>query len=159
MWAEAGMAGTVLAVEGKAGKDIADGEPDREPDRERDRDPDREPDRDPDSTGDPGVDLSRRAALAALAKYSAAVGGSAVTIVSADGLVSAASAYPDYLSDYCHRYPDAQICSDDFWDWWDNWWNRGGGGGGAGGAGGGGGGAGGGGGGPGRGGGRGRIQF
>lgn len=36
---------------------------------------------------------SRREALAALAKYSAAVGGAAVTIVSADGLVSAASAY------------------------------------------------------------------
>lgn len=64
------------------------------------------------------VKYSRREALAAMVKYSAAVGGAASTIVTADGLVSAASAYPEWLSDFCHRKPDHWLCT---WEGWDNW--------------------------------------
>jgi len=39
------------------------------------------------------LDYSRREAVKALAKYSAAVGGAAAVVVTADGLVSEASAY------------------------------------------------------------------
>lgn len=39
------------------------------------------------------LDYSRREAVLALAKYSAAVGGAAAVVVTADGLVSEASAY------------------------------------------------------------------
>lgn len=62
---------------------------------------------------------TRREALAAMAKYSAAVGGAASTIVSADGLVSAASAYPAWLSDFCARRPDHWMCTWEGWDYWD----------------------------------------
>lgn len=64
---------------------------------------------------------TRREALAAMAKYSAAVGGSAATIVTADGLVSAASAYPEWLSDFCQRRPGHWLCT---WDGWDDWENN-----------------------------------
>lgn len=67
-----------------------------------------------------GVDkpYSRREALTALAKYSVALGGSATTIVTAEGLVSAASAYPDWLRDFCQANPGHWICT---WDGWDRW--------------------------------------
>ncbi len=60
----------------------------------------------------PGKAYTRREALAAMAKYSAAVGGSAVTIVTAEGLVSAASAYPpdDALIRFCIRNPTHRKC-------------------------------------------------
>jgi len=61
---------------------------------------------------------TRREALAAMVKYSAAVGGTAATIVTADGLVSAASAYPPWLSNFCRRHPDHWLCT---WDGWDTW--------------------------------------
>ena len=66
---------------------------------------------------------TRREALAALARYSTAL-GAATTIVTADGLVSAASAYswPSWLNDFCRRRPNSRICT---WDGWDDW-NRGG---------------------------------
>ena len=57
---------------------------------------------------------TRREALAAMMKYSAAVGGSAATIVSAEGLVSAASAYgtaADRLARFCRRKPDHKKCT------------------------------------------------
>ena len=57
---------------------------------------------------------TRREALAAMMKYSAAVGGSAATIVSAEGLVSAASACQsaaDRLERFCQRKPDHKKCS------------------------------------------------
>ena len=60
---------------------------------------------------------TRREALAAIAKYSAVVGGSAATIVTADGLVSAASAYPAWLSDFCRRRPNHWLCT---WDGWES---------------------------------------
>lgn len=59
---------------------------------------------------------TRREALAAIAKYSAVVGGSAATIVTADGLVSAASAYPPWLANFCRRRPDHWLCT---WEGWD----------------------------------------
>lgn len=61
---------------------------------------------------------TRREALAALAKYSATVGGAAATIVTADGLVSAASAYPPWLQNFCRRRPNHWLCT---WEGWDNW--------------------------------------
>lgn len=66
------------------------------------------------------VTYTRREALAAMAKYSAAVGGSAATIVTADGLVSAASAYPPWLSDFCRRRPNHWLCTWEGWDTWDS---------------------------------------
>lgn len=57
---------------------------------------------------------TRREVLAAMAKYSAAVGGTAATIVTAEGLVSAASAYgtaADRLERFCQRKPDHKKCS------------------------------------------------
>ena len=77
-------------------------------------------DRKQDGQADP-VDkatYTRREALAAIAKYSAAVGGSAATIVTAEGLVSAASAYPAWLSDFCRRRPNHWLCT---WEGWDRW--------------------------------------
>ena len=69
-----------------------------------------------DVTGEPPeVTYTRREALAAMARYSAAVGGTAATIVTADGLVSAASAYPPWLSDFCRRRPTHWLCT---WDGW-----------------------------------------
>lgn len=62
------------------------------------------------------VRYTRREALAAMAKYSAAVGGAATSVVTADGLVSAASAYPAWLSGFCQRYPNHWICT---WEGWD----------------------------------------
>lgn len=55
---------------------------------------------------------TRREALAALAKYSAVVGGSAATIVSADGLVSAASAYwsDEKWAKFCGQNPWHKKC-------------------------------------------------
>ncbi len=55
---------------------------------------------------------SRREALAALAKYSAVLGGAAVTIVSAESLVSAASAYPpdEVLAEFCKKHPWHKKC-------------------------------------------------
>lgn len=67
----------------------------------------------PDDNGKrPDKAYTRREALAAMAKYSAAVGGSAVTIVTAEGLVSAASAYQpdDVLIRFCIRNPDHRKC-------------------------------------------------
>ena len=61
---------------------------------------------------------TRREALAAMAKYSAAVGGAAATIVTADGLVSAASAYPPWLANFCRRNPGHWLCT---WEGWDRW--------------------------------------
>ena len=57
---------------------------------------------------------SRRDVLAALAKYSAVVGGSAATIVTADGLVSAASAYwsAEKWAKYCGKHPTHWKCAD-----------------------------------------------
>lgn len=65
-----------------------------------------------DNENGPVKAYTRREALAAMAKYSAAVGGSAVTIVSAEGLVSAASAYPpdDALIRFCLRFPSHKKC-------------------------------------------------
>lgn len=60
---------------------------------------------------------TRREALAAMVKYSAAAGGAATTIVTADGLVSAASAYPAILSNFCRRNPNHWLCT---WDGWNN---------------------------------------
>lgn len=56
---------------------------------------------------------SRREALAALARYSAVVGGSAATIVSADGLVSAASAYwsAEKMARFCAKNPTHWKCT------------------------------------------------
>ncbi len=65
------------------------------------------------------VTYTRREALAAMAKYSAAVGGAATTIVTADGLVSAASAYPEWLTDFCQRNPDHWLCTWEGWEYWD----------------------------------------
>ena len=55
---------------------------------------------------------SRREALAALAKYSAGLGGAAATIVTADGLVSAASAYwsPEKWERFCNKNPTHWKC-------------------------------------------------
>jgi hypothetical protein len=55
---------------------------------------------------------SRRDVLAALAKYSAGLGGAAATIVTADGLVSAASAYwsDDKLARFCSKNPTHWKC-------------------------------------------------
>ena len=53
-----------------------------------------------------------------MAKYSAAVGGAAATIVTADGLVSAASAYPPWLANFCRQRPTHWICT---WEGWDRW--------------------------------------
>lgn len=77
-----------------------------------------EPDKEdlPGPTGE--VTYTRREALAAMAKYSAAVGGTAATIVTADGLVSAASAYPPWLSNFCRRHPNHWLCT---WEGWDTW--------------------------------------
>ncbi|PIE07082.1 MAG: hypothetical protein CSA74_09260 [Rhodobacterales bacterium] len=74
---------------------------------------------------------TRREALAALAKYTAA-GGAATTIVTAEGLVSEASAYPwpCWLDDWCRRHPNSRLCR---WDGWNSWgwggkgWDRSGG--------------------------------
>lgn len=68
---------------------------------------------------------TRREALAAMARYSAAVGGTAATIVTAEGLVSDASAYPAFLKNLCRRNPSHWLCS---WDGWDEWESRRGGG-------------------------------
>ena len=54
-----------------------------------------------------------------MAKYSAAVGGAASTIVTADGLVSAASAYPEWLSRFCQRNPNHWLCTWEGWETWD----------------------------------------
>ena len=56
---------------------------------------------------------SRRDVLAALAKYSAGLGGAAATIVTADGLVSAASAYwsPEKLARFCSKNPTHWRCA------------------------------------------------
>ena len=58
-------------------------------------------------------DYTRREALAALGKYSAVLGGAAVTIVSAEGLVSVASAYTpaDVLARLCARNPWHKKCT------------------------------------------------
>lgn len=65
--------------------------------------------------GAPREPYSRREALAAMMKYSAAVGGSAVTILSADALVSAASAYPlteeERLARFCANNPTHWKCT------------------------------------------------
>lgn len=50
---------------------------------------------------------SRREALAAVMRYSAGFGGAAATILSADALVSAASAYPAV----CATNPNSPACS------------------------------------------------
>ena len=58
--------------------------------------------------------VTRREALAAMMKYSAAVGGSATTIVTAEGLVSAASAYvsaAERLERFCQKNPDHKKCT------------------------------------------------
>ena len=65
---------------------------------------------------------TRREALAAMTKYSAAVGGAASTIVTAEGLVSAASAYPAWLSEFCTRRPDHWMCT---WEGWETWESNG----------------------------------
>jgi len=56
---------------------------------------------------------TRREALAAMAKYSAAVGGAAATIVTADGLVSAASAYwsQEKWEKFCRKNPTHWKCT------------------------------------------------
>lgn len=56
---------------------------------------------------------TRREAVAALAKYSVALGGAATTIVTADGLVSAASAYwdDDKLARFCEKNPTHWKCA------------------------------------------------
>ena len=56
---------------------------------------------------------SRREVLAALAKYSAALGGATATIVTADGLVSAASAYwsPEKWARFCSKNPTHWKCT------------------------------------------------
>jgi len=56
---------------------------------------------------------SRREVLAALAKYSAALGGATATIVTADGLVSAASAYwsPEKWEKFCTQNPTHWKCA------------------------------------------------
>ena len=72
-----------------------------------------------DQTGSTGeVTWTRREALAAMAKYSAVVGGSAAIIVTADGLVSATTAYPPWLGNDCRRHPNHWICT---WDGRDRW--------------------------------------
>lgn len=60
-----------------------------------------------------GKAYTRREALAALATYSAALGGTATTIVTADGLVSVASAYvspEDRLARFCKKHPTHWKC-------------------------------------------------
>lgn len=63
------------------------------------------------------VVYSRREAVAALVRYSAAVGGVAVPILTADDAVAQASAYPPDFSDnpilqrFCERHPSHWICS------------------------------------------------
>ncbi len=66
---------------------------------------------------------TRREALAALARYSAAVGGAATTIVTAEGLVSSASAYPwpPWLDEWCRRHPNSPICTWSGWEYWGHW--------------------------------------
>ncbi len=78
--------------------------------------------REPEDAGQSAeVTYTRREALAAMAKYSAAVGGTAATIVTAEGLVSAASAYPPWLTNFCRRRPNHWLCTWDGWDRWDTW--------------------------------------
>lgn len=76
----------------------------------------------PEANGEIGSPLStgytRREALVALAKYSASVGGSAGAIVTAEGLVSEASAYPEGFGPFCQQNPWSSICDfDTFEDW------------------------------------------
>ncbi len=58
-------------------------------------------------------DYSRRDVIAAMAKYAAAVGGTAATVVTADGLVSAASAYwsAEKLETFCQKNPTHWRCT------------------------------------------------
>lgn len=67
-----------------------------------------------DGRNNAGKVYTRREALAALATYSAALGGAATTIVTADGLVSAASAYvspADRLARFCAKHPTHWKCA------------------------------------------------
>ncbi len=61
---------------------------------------------------DQSTRYTRREALAAMAKYSAALGGAASTIVTADGLVSSASAYwsDEKWEKFCDKNPGHRKC-------------------------------------------------
>lgn len=62
---------------------------------------------------------TRREALAAMVRYSAAIGGATATIVSADDAVAQASAYGNG-GDTGSNWWDNWTWRD-WWDWWNSW--------------------------------------
>ena len=62
-------------------------------------------------TDGPKQAYTRCEAIAAMMKHSAAAGVSATTTMTADGLVSEASAYPPGLQRLCRTRPNHRLCT------------------------------------------------